>query len=145
MRATRGTQLRSLLPRAMRRRLQASLIYLGLLVLLLGAAVGVYRGGVHLARLTPEQITLDELPGALTLSLIRVSSSTFISLVFAIGAGLAAARTRLGERVIIPALDILQSVPIVGFFPTGVLGGGSSSLSLGLSLARNDSPSTMRS
>lgn len=115
-----STQLRGLLPRTVRKRVQASLTYLLLIVLVLGAAVGVYQGGVRLAELTSERITLGELPWALGLSLIRILASYCLALAFAFVAGLSAARTRLGEKLILPALDILQSIPIVGFFPAAI-------------------------
>ncbi len=115
-----AAQLRGLLPRPVRRRVQASLTYLLLIVLILGIAVGVYEGGVHLAELTSAQITLGELPWALALSLIRILLSYCFALAFAFVAGLAAARTRVGEKIILPALDILQSIPIVGFFPAAI-------------------------
>jgi NitT/TauT family transport system permease protein len=43
-----------------------------------------------------------------------------LSLGFALGYGYYAATRRTGERVMIPILDILQSVPILGFFPFAV-------------------------
>jgi NitT/TauT family transport system permease protein len=81
---------------------------------------GVIRGGIHLAELRPDQVTLEELPAALMLSLMRVLASYAASLVFSFFLGLLAARTRWGERLIIPVLDILQSVPVVGFFPAAI-------------------------
>src|SRR5260370_22738185 len=42
------------------------------------------------------------------------------AVVFAIAYGMMAARGRLWERVMIPAVDIAQSVPGVGFFPAAV-------------------------
>ncbi len=94
-----------------------SFIYLLLFVGFVTFAVGIYRGGVHLAHLEAQNITLKELPSALILSTLRMSISFIASLIFSFGLGLLAARTRWGEKVIIPLLDILQSVPVVGFFP----------------------------
>lgn len=39
---------------------------------------------------------------------------------FAIPYGIAAARSRRGDRFLTPVLDILQSVPILGFFPAAI-------------------------
>src|SRR2546430_6401354 len=41
---------------------------------------------------------------------------------FALGFGWAAARSRPAERVLLPMLDILQSIPVLGFLPGLVLG-----------------------
>ncbi len=54
-------------------------------------------------------------------SFIRMLVAYVISLVFAISYGLAAATSPRRERWMIPLIDILQSVPIVTFFPIAVL------------------------
>jgi NitT/TauT family transport system permease protein len=53
-------------------------------------------------------------------SLLRMLSAYAISLVFAFVAGYWAASSTLGRRFILPGLDILQSVPILGFFPAAI-------------------------
>ncbi|HKN07513.1 MAG TPA: ABC transporter permease subunit [Thermoplasmata archaeon] len=54
-------------------------------------------------------------------SFLRMSAAYVLSLAFALSYGYYAAAHRTGERVMIPILDILQSVPILGFFPIVVL------------------------
>jgi len=54
-------------------------------------------------------------------SFLRMSAAYLLSLAFALSYGYYAAAHRTGERVMIPILDILQSVPILGFFPIVVL------------------------
>jgi len=61
------------------------------------------------------QATLD-----LSFSFVRMLLAYMLSLIFAFTYGYLAASTRLGERILIPVLDILQSVPILGFFPVAV-------------------------
>jgi len=56
-----------------------------------------------------------------TYSFLRMSAAYLLSLAFALSYGYYAAVHRTGERVMIPILDILQSVPILGFFPIVVL------------------------
>ena len=56
-----------------------------------------------------------------TYSFLRMSAAYLLSLAFALSYGYYAAAHRTGERVMIPILDILQSVPILGFFPVVVL------------------------
>jgi NitT/TauT family transport system permease protein len=54
-------------------------------------------------------------------SFLRMSAAYLLSLAFALSYGYYAAAHRTGERGMIPILDILQSVPILGFFPIVVL------------------------
>ena len=53
-------------------------------------------------------------------SFVRMVAAYALSLAFALAYGYYAATHRGGERVMIPVLDILQSVPILGFFPFAV-------------------------
>jgi NitT/TauT family transport system permease protein len=62
------------------------------------------------------------LPGYALLSLSRGLAAYLLSLAFTLGYGYWAARDRVAERVLIPALDILQSIPVLGFMPGLVLG-----------------------
>jgi NitT/TauT family transport system permease protein len=50
-------------------------------------------------------------------SLVRILVAYGISLVFALAYGYAAARSRRAEIVLIPLLDILQSIPVLSFLP----------------------------
>ncbi|MDG6906076.1 MAG: ABC transporter permease subunit [Nitrososphaerota archaeon] len=45
-----------------------------------------------------------------------------VSIIFALVVGILAARNRRAEGVILPLLDIFQSIPILGFFPFVILG-----------------------
>ncbi len=54
-------------------------------------------------------------------SFLRMAAAYFASLGFALAYGYYAAVHRGGERVMIPVLDILQSVPILGFFPIAIV------------------------
>jgi NitT/TauT family transport system permease protein len=55
-----------------------------------------------------------------TYSFLRMLAAYALSLAFSLAYGYYAATHRGGERVMIPILDILQSVPILGFFPFAV-------------------------
>jgi NitT/TauT family transport system permease protein len=48
-------------------------------------------------------------------SLARMFIALFFSFVFTLAYGYAAARSRRAEKILIPVLDILQSVPVLGF------------------------------
>ena len=62
------------------------------------------------------------LPGYALLSMIRSLLALSCSYVFAIAYGTLAARSPSMERVLIPALDVLQSLPVLTFMPGLVLG-----------------------
>ncbi len=53
-------------------------------------------------------------------SLARLFAAFILSLGFGIFYGIAAARSVRAERVLLPILDVLQSVPILGFFPAAI-------------------------
>jgi NitT/TauT family transport system permease protein len=98
-----------------------------LLLLGLGAAVAAL---VALARrwagpLRPAiEIDLSPwaLPGYTALSLARGIAAYLLSLAFTLVYGTVAAHSRRAERVLIPLLDILQGIPVLGFLPGLVLG-----------------------
>src|SRR6202451_4640779 len=56
-----------------------------------------------------------ELPYYAARSLLRMFIALFFSYAFSLGYAYAAARSRRARRIMIPALDILQSVPVLGF------------------------------
>jgi NitT/TauT family transport system permease protein len=68
------------------------------------------------------ELSARALPGYAALSLGRGLAAYALSLVFTLGYGYWAAKDRVAERVLIPALDILQSIPVLGFMPGLVLG-----------------------
>jgi len=71
-------------------------------------------------------VQIDLRPAALAkytlYSLTRGVLALLISFGFALGFGYAAARSRRSERLLLPVLDILQSIPVLGFLPGFVLG-----------------------
>lgn len=109
-----------IIPKYVRRHVRDSLLYLLILSGLLSIAVGLYKGGLHLATLEAQRLTLIDLPWALTLSFMRMLASYVACVFFAFGLGLLAARSKYGERIILPFLDIMQSVPVIGFFPAAI-------------------------
>jgi NitT/TauT family transport system permease protein len=79
-----------------------------------------YRHQVSIRHPPRFSVALSHLPYYAFCSFYRMSIAYVISLIFSIIYGLAAARGRVWERVLIPAVDIAQSVPVVGFFPAAV-------------------------
>ncbi|HQD36155.1 MAG TPA: ABC transporter permease subunit [Thermodesulfovibrio thiophilus] len=54
-------------------------------------------------------------------SVARIFSAYLLSLVFSIWYGYTASRTKIHEKIMIPLLDILQSIPVLSFLPGVVL------------------------
>jgi NitT/TauT family transport system permease protein len=99
----------------------------GDLVALVALAVLLY-GGVRLALQAPQRITGPDIslaPGALpwyaSLSLARMGAAYLLSILFTFACGSLAASNRTAERLVLPALDVLQSVPILSFLPVVLL------------------------
>lgn len=70
----------------------------------------------------PIDLAPAALPRYMLYSLSRGVAALAISYLFAFGFGLAAASSRAAERLLLPLLDILQSIPVLGFLPGLVLG-----------------------
>lgn len=99
----------------------ALLFVLGILFLLSWGAksmVGHYQLG------QPIPISLDpsKLPYYALRSVFRMLIALFCSTVFTFVFGTWAAKSRQAERIIIPMIDILQSVPVLGFLTITVVG-----------------------
>jgi NitT/TauT family transport system permease protein len=105
----------------------AHIIGWGDIVVLIGIAVALYAG-LHFARdvsavIHGPKISLSPkmLPYYTLLSLGRMLAAYGLSLVFTLVYGYLAAYNRHAERVLLPILDVLQSVPILSFLPVVLL------------------------
>jgi len=91
------------------------------LVLIGAAAVLVVHGAQQMSlpvgHLQSEPVVLDpwRLPGYALRSTLRMFAAIFASLLFTFVVATLAAKSRKAELVIVPALDILQSIPVFGF------------------------------
>jgi NitT/TauT family transport system permease protein len=95
---------------------RSALLYL--LIPIVAGGVAATTLGVSLGAVT------RYLPTAsvdLLYSFLRMCAAYVASLGFSLAYGYYAATRRTGERVMIPVLDILQSVPILGFFPVAIV------------------------
>ena len=99
-----------------------------LLPLVLGLLVLLAYGGSQMARpyQVGEALPLTLNPAWLPYYLLRTTLRMFLalaaSLVFACAFAATAAKYRAAERVMVPLLDILQSIPILGFLSITVTG-----------------------
>jgi len=73
-----------------------------------------------LSLVTATQLDAYQLLSYALFSLARMSIAMAISIVFALTVGMLAARRRRVGKVLLLILDILQSVPILGFFPAAI-------------------------
>ena len=73
---------------------------------------------------TPIDLSLDpiNLPYYLLRTILRMFIALGFSVVFAFGFALLASRSKSAEKVLVPILDILQSIPILGFLSITVTG-----------------------
>ncbi|MGQ9523526.1 MAG: ABC transporter permease [Armatimonadota bacterium] len=101
---------------------------IGDVVVLVGVAVLVYVG-VRLALETPAEvrgpsISLSKrvLPWYAFFSVARMLAAYALSMAFSLAYGRFAAYNRRAELVLLPLLDVLQSVPILSFLPVVLLG-----------------------
>lgn len=62
-----------------------------------------------------------DIPRYMALSMVRMTGAYLLSLAFSLSIGLLVAHNEKAFRLIFPVLDILQSVPILGFLPFAVL------------------------
>jgi NitT/TauT family transport system permease protein len=84
----------------------------------LGGLITVGRDWASpLVEVTPVDLSLAALPKYTLFSLSRGLLAYAFSLVFTIVYGTIAARSHRAERVMIPVLDVLQSIPVLSFLP----------------------------
>ncbi|HYK65689.1 MAG TPA: ABC transporter permease subunit, partial [Patescibacteria group bacterium] len=101
-----------------RRLINGSLSFIALAAIM--ALFFAYRS--HALHLIPHKVPVStaQLPYYAFCSFYRMLAAYIIALIFSIIYGMAAGRSRHYERILIPAIDIAQSVPVVGFFPAAV-------------------------
>ena len=98
----------------------ALVIVIGVLALL---AFGATQTTVPIAALDLAPVTLDpaNLPNYALRTILRMLAAIFFSLIFTLLYATLAAKSRRAELLLIPLLDILQSVPILGFLTFTVI------------------------
>jgi NitT/TauT family transport system permease protein len=79
-----------------------------------------YRSHAQLLIAPRVPVSIEHLPYYAFCSFYRMLTAYVLALLFSVIYGMAAARGGLSERIMIPAIDIAQSVPVVGFFPAAV-------------------------
>ena len=76
----------------------------------------------HLGEALPISLSPKYLPGYALRTVFRMAIGLLLSLLFTFTIGNLAARSKHAERIIIPIIDILQSVPVLGFLSITIVG-----------------------
>jgi NitT/TauT family transport system permease protein len=99
----------------------AFLIDIAVFLFVFAAIFGVYAIGRSWLGPVQAQAHISQNPRDLPLyalySLVRISVAYALSLVFALAYGYIAASSRRAEIIMVPLLDILQSIPVLSFLP----------------------------
>ena len=98
----------------------AILLILGLLVFLGEASRNLFEPLAELQR-QPPSLDPRNLPEYAARTTLRILIAMMLSLVFTFTYATLAAKSRSAERLLVPLLDILQSVPILGFISVTVV------------------------
>jgi NitT/TauT family transport system permease protein len=98
-----------------------AVVLLGLAALVFGVVAGARRWTGEFEAETRISLSAWALPGYALRSLMRGFAAYLLSLAFTLIYGRVAAYNRRAEQVMIPLLDILQSIPVLGFLPGLVL------------------------
>ena len=95
---------------------------MGLLVFIGALVIIILLGRSHLRPFDAPELDPSPwlLPLYLVRSLARLALAYFFAVTLALAVGRLAARSPFARRIILPTLDVLQSVPILGFFPAAV-------------------------
>jgi NitT/TauT family transport system permease protein len=103
------------------RRPWSFLIDIAVMLFLFAAVFGIYAIGRSWLGPVALGAHISQSPSALPLyalySLVRIGVAYGLSLIFALAYGYLAANSRRAEIILIPLLDILQSVPVLSFLP----------------------------
>ena len=103
------------------RRPWACLIDIAVMLFLFAAVFGMYAIGRSWLGPVAPGAHISQSPRSLPLyalySLVRIGVAYGLSLIFALAYGYFAANSRRAEIILIPLLDILQSVPVLSFLP----------------------------
>jgi NitT/TauT family transport system permease protein len=100
----------------------ADMLLVGLFLAIFGAILMVgQQMAAPFTQQTQIDLSISSLPVYTLLSLGRGFAAYFLSLAFTLIYGTIAAHNRRAEAVMIPILDVLQAIPVLGFMPGVVL------------------------
>lgn len=99
-----------------------ALVIVGAIFALLAYGAQQMAAPYHIGEQIPISLGVSHLPYYALRTIFRMILAMVISLLFSFTIGTLAAKNKHAERLIIPAIDILQSVPVLGFLSITVVG-----------------------
>lgn len=99
-----------------------SILVITLLFIMLAKAATAMHSPYQVGELLAIKLDIHALSYYSIRSVIRMAIALFISLIFSLIIGYASAKSKRAESVFIPLIDILQSVPVLGFLSITVVG-----------------------
>ncbi len=99
----------------------ALILILGIIALL-ALATKQMAVSYHVGEILPISLSPNELPHYALRSTVRMAIAMLFSLLFTFIIGTWAAKNKAAERIIIPSIDVLQSVPVLGFLSITIAG-----------------------
>lgn len=99
----------------------ASLLIIFSVFVLLAWGANQMSSPYQLGQAIPISLEISALPGYAIKTVVRMFIALFFSLIFTLTIAPLAAKNRQAEKLIIPCIDILQSVPILGFLSITVV------------------------
>ena len=101
---------------------KANPVDIGVALLVIALAIVLFRDSPHVYSIQQPSLNLSVryLPFYALASVSRMIAAMILSLIIGLLAGYLAAVSRPWNLVILPVADILQSVPVLGFFPAAV-------------------------
>lgn len=99
-----------------------SLLLLFFIFILLASGAMQMSTPYHIGQALPISLNPSHLPSYAVRTVLRMAIGMMAALLFTFTIGTFAAKNKHAERFIIPAIDILQSVPVLGFLSITVVG-----------------------
>ncbi len=97
------------------------LVLVGIVGLFAAILMMAHQWGAPLRESVVISLSFWALPKYTLMSLCRGLAAYVLSLIFTLIYGTVAAHNERAERIMIPALDVLQAIPVLGFLPGLVL------------------------
>ncbi|MEC7030774.1 MAG: ABC transporter permease subunit [Pseudomonadota bacterium] len=97
------------------------LIFIAVGIFLISSAAGDMVGAYELGDPINIDLAPSSLPYYASRTVLRMFIALFISLICAFFFGALAAKNSLAEKIIIPAIDVMQSIPVIGFLEVSFL------------------------
>jgi NitT/TauT family transport system permease protein len=99
-----------------------ALVFILSIIVLLASTTKQMAVDYHVGETLPISLNPSALPSYAIRSVVRMAVAMLLSLLFTFIVGTWAAKNKTAERIIIPTIDVMQSVPVLGFLSITVTG-----------------------